>query len=501
MDDDLRAPIRLSLTLPGGASLGAYQAGAVAALLVAVHQLRRRGRPVVVDAVGGASSGSLVALVAAHCLLEGLDPEAVLHDAWVERVTLDLLRGRSRRAPFEYDTLRQRIGDVLDPYDDDGRPLHRTDGRQQAPVALHVSLTTLQGLTYPLRGVDGGEITATTYVDWGTFQLQPGAGVTQLVEPAGRAPLDFVLASAANPGAFAPRMLDRTADEAAYRENGIESFPASGCLWYTDGGLVASEPVGRTLAAARGVAGDGGGHRLQLVVDPRSEGPSGSSRWSDPAAPPSWTAGIARALSILPAQALSEDLRRAEACNDRLAAIDEAAGRLGPVLGDRARAAVGEIAGGDGGEDDVDLVRRMLLRLSGLEGKQRVHMELISPLLLVEGNEREVPGLLAGEFLATFGGFLSERIRESDYVLGWASTRAWLTDGLQRAGVDAPAVDEAVAAVDAVRDPDWRAVNLGRRHADALTLGERRSLARLALHVGRVLVSGAVASARGRTPN
>lgn len=385
------------------------------------------------------------------------------------------------------------------PHDDDGRPLHRTDQRQEAPLALHVSLTTLQGLTYPLRGVKGREITATTYVDWGTFELRPGGGGDQLVEPAGRAPLDFVLASAANPGAFAPRMLDRTADEAAYRENGIESFPASGCLWYTDGGLVASEPVGRTLAAARGVAGDGVGYRLHLVVDPRSEGPSGSSRWSDEAAPPSWTAGIARALSILPAQALYDDLRRAAARNDRLTAVDEAAGRLGPVLGDRARAAVAEIAGGAAEEDDVDLVRRMLLKLSGLEGKQRVHFELISPLLLAEGNEREVPGLLAGEFLATFGGFLSERIRESDYVLGWASTRAWLMGGLQRAGVDTAAVDEAVAAVDLVRDPDWRAVNLGLRHADALTFAERRSLARLALHVGRVLLSGAVGSCRGGT--
>lgn len=94
-----RPSLRLSLTLPGGASLGAYQAGAVAALLVAVQELRRRGGAVVVDALGGASSGSLVALFAAQCLLEGLDPDAVLHRAWVERVTLDLLPATDPAAP------------------------------------------------------------------------------------------------------------------------------------------------------------------------------------------------------------------------------------------------------------------------------------------------------------------------------------------------------------------------------------------------------------------
>ena len=494
-----RPTVRLSLTVPGGASLGAYQAGAVAALLVAVQELRRRGREVIVDALGGASSGSLVALIAAHCLLEGLDPDAVLHHAWVERVTLEMLRGDGPGGPLTYDTLRDRIGDVLDPHDERGRPLHRVEDRHQQPIALHVSLTNLQGLTYPVEGVDGHELTATTYVDWSTFELQSGAGIAQLVEPRGRAPLDHALASAANPGGFAPRLLDRTADEATYRENGISNFPVSGCLWYTDGGLLASEPVGRTLAVARSVAGDGGGSRLHLVVDPRSEGPSGSPRWSDPSAPPSWTSGIARALAILPAQALYDDLRRVAANNSRIDAIEEASRRLGPLLTDEARAAVADVAGVEGASGDgADVVRRMLMRLSGMDDQERVQVELISPLLLMNETDRSVPGLLAGEFFGTFGGFLTEQMRESDYILGWASTRAWLAGGLGRAGVDAPAVDHAASAVDSVRSSDWRSVNLGRRQPDALSFRERRKLARLALRVSRVLASGVTGSSRRR---
>jgi hypothetical protein len=164
---------------------------------------------------------------------------------------------------------------------------------------------------------------------------------------------------------------------------------------------------------------------LHLVVDPRSEGPSGSGRWSDPSASPSWTAGVGRALAILPAQALYDDLRRVAANNRRLEAIDEAAERLGPLLGDEARAAVAEAAGQHGGGGDrVDLLRRLLLRLSGLEGQQHVLVQLISPLILAGDADRDVPGLLAGEFFGTFAGFLSERMRGSDYVLGWASTRS-----------------------------------------------------------------------------
>ncbi|HEV2768429.1 MAG TPA: patatin-like phospholipase family protein [Acidimicrobiales bacterium] len=494
-----RPPLRLSLTLPGGASLGAYQAGAVAALLVAVQELGRRGEAVVVDALGGASSGSLVALFAAQCLLEGLDPDAVLHQAWVERVTLDLLRGDGPGGPLTYDRLRDRIGEVLDPHDEYGRPVLRVEARHQAPLALHVSLTNLQGLSYPIRGVGGHDIAGTTYVDWSTFDLEPGAGAAQLLEPRGRAPLDHALASAANPGAFAPRVLNRSADEGAYRAHGISNFPSSGCLWYTDGGLLASEPVARTLAAARRVAGDGGGTRLHLVVDPRSEGPSGSSRWSDSSASPSWTSGIGRALAILPAQALYDDLRRVARNNARLQSIDEVASRLGPLLGGEALAVMAEVAGAhDASGDAAEVVRRMLLRLSGMEGHERVQAEVISPMLLAPDSGREVPGLLAGELFGTFGGFLSERMRESDYVLGWASTRAWLGGGLGRAGVGQPAVDYANDALDAVRSADWRSVNLGRKEPGDLSLGECRSLARFALRVGRVLAGEVLGSASDR---
>lgn len=61
-----RDPLGLTLTLPGSASLGTFQAGALAALAVVIDESRRQGRPVRLDAIGGASAGSIVMLLFAQ---------------------------------------------------------------------------------------------------------------------------------------------------------------------------------------------------------------------------------------------------------------------------------------------------------------------------------------------------------------------------------------------------------------------------------------------------
>ena len=75
--------LRLSLTLPGSASLGAYQAGALSALAVMITTLRHRGLTVRVDAIGGSSAGSIVSTLFAYSLLTGSDAPSLLRRAWV----------------------------------------------------------------------------------------------------------------------------------------------------------------------------------------------------------------------------------------------------------------------------------------------------------------------------------------------------------------------------------------------------------------------------------
>ena len=108
-------PLRLYLTLSGGASLGAYEAGAAAGLALAARYLdTEEDQEATIDAIGGASAGSLVSFFTAHALMEGLDPEALLHEAWVERVTLPLLRSEDSKSLLSFDELRERLPEVLD---------------------------------------------------------------------------------------------------------------------------------------------------------------------------------------------------------------------------------------------------------------------------------------------------------------------------------------------------------------------------------------------------
>lgn len=506
------APLRLSISLPGSASLGAYQAGALAALAVAVEELRRSGRDVRVDALGGVSAGSLVALFYAHSLLTGSDASAMLRRSWVDDVSSGLLRSRSTRAPLDFSQLEPRLRDLLgspdghgdhdhDDADHDAR--HRAGAeegrrlrRQRTPVGLHIGLTNLLGLSYPVD-TGGGPTSAMSFVDWGRFHLDPDAGPEQLVAPEGRSPVDVALASAAHPLAFAPRMLDRSGDREGYAARGIDNLPDSGALWYSDGGLVESEPVGRTLSAAHGVAGEADAVRLHLVIDPRSSGPSGSARWGDPDQLPSWVAGIRRSMSILPSQALHEDLRHVEDANGRLARVDSLVEAIADRLDDHdgtLRRRLATLVDGDGHDGDgqgdrplADLLRRALEETAGVAGKERVRVDVISPLLLAREGDHDVPGLLAGDIVGAFGGFLSRRLRESDFVLGWDSALTWTRDGFSQLGIDDDEADRIRGVMTERRGASWDEVNAGGRSAGKLGRHARLELARLALHIARIV--------------
>ncbi len=66
------ARLRISLTIPGAVSLGAYEGGALAALLVACQKLGEQ--VVVVDSIASASAGSITGLLSARALPRGADP-------------------------------------------------------------------------------------------------------------------------------------------------------------------------------------------------------------------------------------------------------------------------------------------------------------------------------------------------------------------------------------------------------------------------------------------
>ena len=462
------ADLRVSLSLSGGASLGAFQAGAVAALLVGFGKARQEGSDVRVDAIGGASAGSLVGLLAAYSLLEGADGPRLLSRAWVEEVDLRMLQEGEVEGPLSLDGVQERFPDLLEDAECD------SEIAQEGPLSFFVQLTGLRGLTYEIPGVRSERpASASTFADWARFELERLGGVEQIVEPEGAAPLDFVIASASHPGAFPPRLLDRSASREDYEQQGIVDFPEEGKLWYTDGGLVQSEPLGRVIAAANDREGgeDDGTTHLNLCVDARSEAPDGAERWADPEADAGWIEGLSRALEVFPAQALYEDMRRVARDNDRIERVDAIVERFGSELNG----------------EDADELRRQVEDVAGVAGKRRVEIDLISPLVMAAETGENVQELLAGEHMGDFSGFLDEELRRSDFTLGYECSLIWARDALSTFDLDQDVVARSIEAIEEGRLHDWEEVRRGSAEPGDLPLRSRLRLAKMAARAVRSL--------------
>ena len=475
---DTPPPLRLSMTLPGSASLGAYQAGAVSALAVAVNALRDGGRRVHLDAVGGASAGSIVAMIFSHCLMTGRDAPEMLRSAWVDEVDVDVLKATGSGSPLSFDDLRTKLDDFLSDTQEHPFDVHP---RLDESVEIQVGLTSLLGFTQSAES-GGHSVSSLTYADWSSHVLHPHGDHREVLEPQGGSAsslLDAVLASAAHPIAFEPQRLDRTGDDLDGR--GHENLPDDRRLWYTDGGLVESQPIGRIIQAARRSAGHADGVRLHLVVDPRSSGPSGNEEWSDPESVKGWMDGLRRAVSVVPTQALHDDLRTTATINDQLDTLDETMAWLTDHVD----------LGGHGDE-----LRDRIAGLARISGKERVDVEMISPLLEASGEADDgVNDLLAGDFAGAFGGFLSQRVRRSDYVLGWRTARRWIENGgLERHDVDDDAIGAVLSAIDGREHDRWHDAILDGDDdgVDQLDRTGRWRLALLAARFARVAIGQAM---------
>lgn len=467
--------LRLTLTLPGSASLGAFQAGAVSALSLIISTLRDRGHKLSVDAIGGSSAGSIVGMLFGHCLLTGRDTARLMRGAWVDEIDVGLLQS-GNRALLGFEELKKDFSEFL--RDKDRFPTGSTKSLD-GPLELQVGLTSLQGYIKSVS-TEGAESASLTYADWAGFKLEPEGTVDALIEPDGRSVLDTVLASAAHPGAFAPRLVDRSDDADSYREDGIENFPDSGLLWYTDGGLVESRPIGRVLEAGRRIADGAEGQRLHLVIDPRSSGVSGNKQWSNTDTQKSWIDGLRRSLSILPTQALHDDLRQVATINERIARVDEL---LAILDGTDAASAF------DGGRADLE---QTLSRLANSDGKEVVTVEMITPLILTDQADEGVSDLLAGDFVGAFGGFLNQEVRRSDFNLGWKSTRAWAEQTLGTYGYDNDDVQSVLDVLDEHDEHNWADVTPDGDGIDQLSVLDRWRLASLALRAAGQLVGEAL---------
>jgi hypothetical protein len=219
---------------------------------------------------------------------------------------------------------------------------------------------------------------------------------------------------------------------------------------------------------------------------------------------------------VLSQQSLFDDLRHIEKVNSRIEWTERLADELDGELGEGAEEALrgflehiqGELEEMRSGEDQRpdhddrsrrDLLHRALCEIGGTVGKERIEIDVISPLLLAGGDDD--PGsLLAGDFMGDFGGFLSRELRASDFALGYESTIAWLDQGLRSCGLDDRTVDATLEFVSERRRYDLDEVRSGEAELGDLSLADRLQLVRLGLHGARVLGAGAL-DLRSRIPD
>ena len=380
-----------------------------------------------------------------------------------------------------------------------------------------MALASLRGLEYRVPTLsERQQVRATTSLDWATFTFTSGQPARELLEPPRASPTDVALASAANALAFRPVLLDRSRDEAGYRARGIVNFPPSKHLWYTDGGILDSEPLTRTLDLVREVDQDSADdtRRIQLLVHPNPTGAPTGTAWADEQNPPTWLATLLRARDLQRTQSVYDDLLHLEQINTRLDWTGRLFDEIGPVLDDL-----------DG--DTSARLREALVRATGvIEGQRRAlaaHEQdpaaaapnpsptsrrrsscatssPRSPASRARSESRSKSCRRSccpkrrrspsrrcspASSSSTSAGSSRTRLRESDFDLGYRSTLEWLRGGgLSENGFPDELEQQALARAEEAHRPgqQWRAY--GRTAFQDLPARERLALVSVFAHIG-----------------
>ncbi len=454
---------RIALTLAGGVSLGAYQAGATYELLWALAHRTDPRDPVLIDVLTGASAGAMTAAVVARALLYDRVAAEELHRAWVTDISAaDLLAGRSPASLLSDRPIWELARRILE------APTVPNNPHPAAPPDLRMAfaLSNLNGINYALgyANVPGGFDT-TIFSDWIVFRL--GRAVPQTLQPeVWRSIARAAIASGAFPFAFPTvRLPRRLAD---YQKSEIYDPIATREFTYVDGGLFNNEPVGlaREMVEALEEADPRivKGRRLHILIDPYVA--SNAAVREFPEDPLGYRLLLGRLIDAVMGEASKRDWVRASRVNTRLRWQDDLLVRLAEIVADMPRTArashaarVGRLARDVAafkvayetpgreptdaavqqhlernikrigpilcGEVYADIrsdplcteaflnIAYILENVAGLRKKVDLELHLIAP-------ER---GGLAGDFLANFGGFFVEEWREHDWRRGRADAR------------------------------------------------------------------------------
>lgn len=519
---------KIALVLGGGVSLGSYIGGAVTEIVRALREnsLRPDDGPVRIHVITGTSAGALTAGMTARALAvnQGLLPW--LEKAWVEAADAEhLLRARrDDRSAWLDAAAIEDLADALisgDPTAGD-----RYDRIAGDPLRVGVTLANLYGVRYDVPygflNVPDRSFGTRNYADAVTFEFDRG---TKAADARWAELRDAALASAAFPFAFPARSLRR--GRADYPGATLPEGDDDLSMWYIDGGLFDTAPLGlakRLVARDSGYRGDDWRY---ILVEPTLRS-SAAGPDALPAEAPAALVDLAADLSrAVLGQGAAQDWVRANRVNARLEVLNALVDRL-PELNDRLHdpdevglgMRIGELAervaemqvamdprlaapgvGARGDDDpagdylDAELARIerderyeaalaetdsrssrsrlaklvfLLEAAGGLSGKDVMKLYLVAP---------ENRGDLAGDFLGNFGGFLNRAWRANDFRAGRRDARRMLEESLADVVSYDPS-DDPEYAVDAL-DPDWSMVPVSaKKRLEAVLEAEAEAILR-----------------------
>jgi hypothetical protein len=172
-----------------------------------------------------------------------------------------------------------------------------------------------------------------------------------------------------------------------------------------------------------------------IVIRPRAERAPASSdaAWTGAGGEPRWRTTLARAYRIMTTHSVYEDLRRIEKTNNRVVWANDLVSKLTDLLETHpdARSTLGEFADQISAQRETwndpnraptdratsELLKYVVRAATGVEQKRTIDVELVAA--------PDSPRLAGGA-----RGFLAERLRASDFLVGYQQTVEWMETGL-----------------------------------------------------------------------
>ncbi len=465
---------RFGLSISGGVALGSYEAGVLCQLYrdlaeFNAHQDIVGKAQVRIDAIAGASAGSITGLILAQAIGSGATPdtlEARMRACWIDLLEIHNLLGPSGKKEVE-DSLF--TGAVVDKIVHEALQIPPPAPPQpQEPIALWITMTNLDGIPFVIdfkrkdehHAQTNTQLYALDYRDYIPFLIE-GSTIRMIADrmvlpvaqageaPAPEATWDAAVAAARASSAFPiafpsqrqQRNLEQYPEYVKFRQAVIDgtlpdksgqaglqqqtALPSEATFQFVDGGLFNNEPIGKCIDAVNDLnerypsrnpnsaesAGQVG--RSFIIIEPEPQLPADveqaltmpTTAHAHSTLP---TAMLGKILSAYFNSALYGDFKTVAQTNDQIRALDAALADL-DALGLPAEAA--------------EALKTKIREAVGLNDKTAITLQRIP-------HELTSSKRLAGAFGGHFGGFLRKDFREADFITGQHEARQWLVHWL-----------------------------------------------------------------------